>query len=315
MQRSGGTWATVGLVVLGVVAAVLAFAAMQSTKGTTPAPLSSALTEPTEDAKPETSNQADKADKNVTDGLPETLEPPLLMVDADLAFRGRTGTCLGGANLERTINGGAVWRPIDVPAAAILELRSAGAAVEVVGADARCRLRVWSSADRGGTWSDPVPATDTFARLPSTTRDIFTPSGIVKNPCPDRDVAPLSIETVSASEAVVLCFAGEVVSTADGGNTWGAKIPVVGAQAVSFEGPRLGWVLVRDGDRCVAYEVQITQDGGSAWQPGGCLGTEPTADKRVLPSLSFSTPQVGIADVAGETYVTRDSGNTWRLAG
>lgn len=315
MQRSGATWATIGIVVLGVVAAALAFAAMQSTKGTTPAPLSSALTDPTEDAKPQKSDNDSKPDKNVTDALPDALEPPLLMVDADLAFRGRTGTCLGGANLERTTNGGGVWRPIDVPAAAILDLRSAGAAVEVVGADDRCRLRVWSSTDRGRTWSDPVPATDTFARLPSTTRDIITPSGVVKNPCPDRDVAPLAVEPVSVSEGVVLCFAGEVFATADGGVTWAAKTPVVGAQAVSFEGPRLGWVLVRDGARCQAYEAQITQDGGSAWQLGGCLGAEPTADRRVLPSVSFSTPEVGMADVAGETYVTRDSGNTWRLAG
>ncbi len=88
MQRSGGTWATVGLVVLAVAAAFLAYSAMQSTQGTTPAPLSSALTTPTEDAK---ADKDPKPGKNVTDAIPETLEPPLLMVDESLAFRGRTG--------------------------------------------------------------------------------------------------------------------------------------------------------------------------------------------------------------------------------
>lgn len=312
MRRSGATWATIGIVALGVVAAVLAYAAMQNTKGTTPAPLSSALTAPTETAK---AQQDPKPAKNVTDALPATLEPPLLMVDADVAYRGRTGTCLGGANLERTTNGGRVWRPIDVPAAAILDLRTAGGALEVAGADARCRVRVWTSTDRGNTWSDPALPSGDFLRLPSTARDILTPSGVVKNPCPDRNVAPLAIEPVSALDGVVLCFGGEVTSTADGGVTWVTKTPVVGAQAVAFEGPQLGWVLVRDGGRCVGMEAQITQDGGSAWQLGGCLGSEAIADERVLPSLSFSTPQVGMADLAGETYVTQDGGNTWRLAG
>ncbi|HUV49286.1 MAG TPA: hypothetical protein VMX11_09930 [Actinomycetes bacterium] len=312
MQRSGGTWATVGLAVLAVVAAVLAYSAMQSTKSTTPAPLSSALTTPTDEA---TAVKDPKPGKNITDEIPETLEPPLLMVDANLAFRGRTGTCLGGANLERTNNGGAVWRPVEVPASAILDLRSTGGGLEVVGADGRCRLRAWTSTDRGRTWSNPARVTDAFVRLPSSTRDIATPSGLVKNPCPDRKVAPLAVESISATEGAVLCFGGDVVTTADSGVTWTAKTPVVGAQALSFEGPLLGWVLVRDGGRCPGYEAQITQDGGSAWQLGGCLGAEPIADERVLPSVSFSTPQVGMADLAGETYVTQNGGNIWRLAG
>lgn len=311
MQRSGGTWATVGLVLLAVVAAVLAYSAMQSTKATTPAPLSSALTTPTEDA--EVDNDP-KPGKNVTDAIPATLEPPLLVVDANLAFRGRTGTCLGGANLERTTNGGGVWRPVEVPASAILDLRSTGGALEVVGADDRCRARAWTSTDRGQTWSNPAPVSDAFVRLPASTRDIITPSGLVKNPCPDRKVAPLAVESISATEGAVLCFGGEVATTADSGVSWTDKTPVVGAQALSFEGPSLGWVLVRDGGRCPAYEAQITQDGGSAWQLGGCLGTEPITDKRVLPSLSFWTPQDGMADLAGETYVTSDGGNVWQLA-
>ncbi|MEO8107873.1 MAG: sialidase family protein [Actinomycetes bacterium] len=311
MQRSGGTWATVGLVVLAVVAAVLAYSAMQNTAATTPAPLSSALTNPTDDA---TATNEPKPGKNVTDAIPETLEPPLLMVDADLAFRGRTGTCLGGANLERTTNGGGVWRPLEVPASAILDLRSTGGDVEVVGADERCRVRVWNSTDRGQTWSDPVPATDTFVRLPSTTRDIVTPSGLAMNPCPDRKVAPLAVESISATDGAVLCFDGEVRTTADAGVTWSEGATVAGAQALAFEGPSLGWVLVRDGGRCPVYEAQITQDGGTTWQLGGCLGIEASPDKRVLPSISFSTPQVGLADLAGETYVTPDSASTWRQA-
>jgi photosystem II stability/assembly factor-like uncharacterized protein len=309
MRRTG---ATVGLVVLALVAAALAFAAMRNTRSMpAPEPLASALTTPSEE-RPDKDTEP-KAD--VIDALPETIEPPLLMVDADLAYRGRTGTCLGGAALERTTNGGRSWRPVDAPAAAILDLRSAAdGSVEVVGADERCRTRVWTSVDQGETWSGPVRASGLFARLPDTARDIMTPTGTVRNPCPDREVAPVAVEEVSASEAAVLCLDGEMVRTGDGGATWTAMTAVAGAQALAFEGPRLGWVLVRDGGRCAGYEARITQDGGAIWQLGGCLFDELPADERLLPSVSFATTEKGMADLDGQTFVTGDGGPTWQQA-
>jgi len=313
MRRSGVTWTTVGLVVLAVAAALLAFAALRSTGSSpTPTPRASALDSPNEEQKP------DKGKPSVTpsmsDALPDTIEPPLLMVDTKLAYRGGTGTCLGGASLERTTNGGKVWRPLEVPAEAILDLRTTGAdSVEVIGADDRCRVRVWTSADQGTTWSAPTPVPGIFVRLPDTTRDISTPSGTVKSPCPDRDIAPLAVEEVSPTEGVVLCSSGEVITTADSGATWQSKKPVIGAQAVAFEGPLLGWVLVRDAGRCPGFETQVTQDGGTAWEFGGCLGETPIADDRVLPALSFASPTDGWADLAGQSYLSTDGGLTWQL--
>ncbi len=312
MQRSGGLWATVGIAALALVATALAYAALQSTAPTTPAPLASALTSP-QDSKPVNDP---KPGPKVSDAIPSVIEPPLLMVNGSLAYRGRTGTCLGGADLERSTNGGQSWRPVEVPASAILDLRATGAsAVQVLGADERCRTRLWTSTDKGRTWSGPTSAPATFLRLPFTTSEIATPSGVVKSPCPDRKVAPLTVADISATAGVVLCFGGEVLTTADGGATWSSMTPVVGAQALAFEGPSLGWVLVRDGGRCPGYEAQVTQDGGATWQLGGCLGEVPNSDKRVLPALSFSTPTDGMAGLEGETYVTRDGGQGWQLAG
>ena len=171
----------------------------------------------------------------------------------------------------------------------------------------------WASADQGQTWSEPTSASDIFVRLPETTRDIATPSGVVKNPCPDRDVAPLAIEEVSETEAVVLCSGGEVVTTADGGVTWQPRAPVAGAQAVAFEGANLGWVLVGDGGRCPNFEAQVTQDGGTTWNLAGCLGDTTLDDDRVLPSLSFASPTDGLADVAGQSWLTSDGGLAWQL--
>ena len=236
------------------------------------------------------------------------------MVDTDLAFRGRAGTCRGGASLERSTDGGSAWRPLEVPVSAILDLRSTESAVEIVGADTRCRVRVWTSTNRGRSWSDPAPARDTFARLPSTTRDIITPSGLVENPCPDPNVPPLTVEPISASDGALLCFGGEVLTTADAGVTWSEGAPVAGAQALSFDGPSLGWLLVRDGSRCPAYEVQVTEDGGAEWQRAGCLGTKSNANQLQLPAVSFSTPQDGMADLAGEIFVAPDGGSAWRRA-
>ncbi len=317
MRRSGGlggTWATVGLVALAVVAVVLAFAAMRSTRSAPdPTPSGSALATPNEETKSDNGGKPDD-DRSITDALPENIEPPLLMVDTDVAYRGGTGTCLGGAALERTTNGGKSWRPLEVPAEAILDLRTTGTdSLEVVGADERCRVRIWASADQGETWSEPTSASGIFVRLPDTTRDIATPSGVAKNPCPDRDVAPLAVEEVSETEGAVLCSGGEVITTADGGLTWEPRRPVVGAQAMAFEGGNLGWVLVRDGGRCPSYEAQVTQDGGVSWNLGGCLGDTPIDDDRVLPALSFATPTDGWADLAGQSWLTPDGGQRWQL--
>jgi photosystem II stability/assembly factor-like uncharacterized protein len=316
MSRARASWTSIGLVVLAVVAVVLAYAALSATRGTvSPEPLASALNDPKDEKKSDEplKQQIDRGD--VVDALPESAEPPLLVVDAELAYRGTTGTCLGGATLERSVDGGARWRPVEVPAAAILTLEATGVdGVDVVGADDRCRTVTWSTTDRGETWSDGRRVTNVFARVPDDVRSLQTPTGVVRNPCPDRDVAPLAVEPISATEAAVLCVGGEVVTTSDGGASFQQVTPVVGGQALAFEGPSLGWVLQRDSGRCGGYQLVQTQDGGTTWQTGGCLGAEPISDPRSLPSLDFADPERGLANLAGEVFVSEDSGYTWRLA-
>ncbi len=315
MSRVRARWASIGLVVLAVVAVVLVFTAMRSTRPTTsPEPLASALTDPRDERDEDPSKQQlDRQD--VVDALPDSVEPPLLVVDADLAYRGTTGTCLGGATLERSTDGGVRWRPLDAPASAILSLEATGLdGVDVIGADDQCRTLRWSSGDRGESWSDGTKARGVITRVPDDARSLATPSGVVRNPCPDRDVAPLAVEAISASEAAVLCTGGEVLTTADAGETFEAATPVVGGQALAFDGPLLGWVLQRDSGRCGGYQLLQTQDGGTSWQTGGCLGAAPISDPRSLPSLDFADPERGMASLAGEVFVTTDSGYTWRLA-
>jgi photosystem II stability/assembly factor-like uncharacterized protein len=312
MRRSGLTWTTVGLVVLAVAAIVLAFAALRSTRGSgSPTSLASALPNPSDG-----SSQAGKDNGgSLGDGLPDVIEPPLLLVNPTLAYRARTGTCLGGSDLERSTDGGVKWKSVTSPAPAIVSMSSTGGDdLTVMGAGSKCTVRVWTSSDRGTSWSPPAAASDVFARDPSDPAQLSTPTGTVDNPCKQRSVAPISIDSISSVDAAVLCASGDLEITQDGGATWVKQQPVAGGQAMSFESPELGWVLRANSGQCPAYQLMHTQDAGLTWQTGGCVGTAPIADHRQYPSLSFADPTNGMADLAGEVYVTDDSGLTWHQA-
>ena len=308
------SWATLALVVLGVVAVVLAFAAMRATRPSAPPqPAGSAFGAPSPTPSP--SRDGDRGPDDVPDAVPPVVEPPLLLADVDVAYRATIGSCLGGATLERTSDGGRRWTSVTVPAAGVYALAgNGGAPLQLIGVDGDCTLQQWVSADGGRTWSAPTPASGVFSRLPGTTRRIATPTGEQASPCPDRSVAPLAIEPISETSAAVLCDGGGVYLTDNGGATWSAASAVAGAEALAFEGPELGWVLVRSADVCPGYRLFRTIDGGGEWVSGGCVGTAELPDERSRPSLSFLDTEIGMADLGGETFVTSDAGLQWAPA-
>ena len=306
-MRRTGSLATVGLAVLAVIALVLVFASLRSTRGTVdPEPLASALTTPSD--KP----TKEPRDPELEDALPDTIEPPLLMVSESLAYRAQVGSCLGGTTLERSTDGGKRWKDVPSPASATLSLSSTGGdTLGIVGADDNCDVLLWASDDRGASWFEPAAASDVFTRVPGDPTTLATPSGDVKNPCPVRSEAPVALEQVTVTDATLLCVSGEVFTTSDGGAKWRSQVPVIGGQALAFDNPDYGWVLQRDSGNCPAYQLLSTQDGAASWQTGGCVGTEPPSDERELPSLAFVDGQRGMADLAGEVYITSDAGLTW----
>jgi photosystem II stability/assembly factor-like uncharacterized protein len=246
--------------------------------------------------------------------MPPTAEPPLLLVDASVAYGGRAGTCYGGAALQSTSNGGVDWSDIHVPANAVLLMRSLGAnQLTVVGADNKCRVREWTSSDGGTTWGDPTNVSDLFVRDPQTPRDVLTPTGVTSSPCPDRDVAPIAVETISDVDGAVMCDDGVIYLTGNGGAKWSDVTPVDGAEAMAFHSPDLGWVLQRNSGICAGYRLLRTVDGGTTWNPGGCVGEQPTADQHTLPALSFANTQLGMATWGGATYATKDAGYHWHI--
>lgn len=323
MGRGGSTWTTVGLIVLAAVAGVLSFAAIQSTQGSVP--LAPPIPDQAGPSPVSTASEAVEGDGDgdggdgggdggsLGDALPETLEPPLLLVSSTLVYRATTGSCLGGAELERSTNGGKRWTPLISPASATLSLTSTGGeTLTMVGADSTCEVKVWTSTDQGATWSAPTPASDVFVRDPDDATKLLTPAGTVKNPCPDAQESPISVDGTSPTEAAVLCATGDVVVTQDAGSTWATQSPVVGGVAMTFESASLGWALRLNSGQCPSFQLMRTQDGALTWQTGGCLGIDPEGDTAGTASVSFADPDSGIADLAGAVYATQDSGLTWQ---
>src|SRR4051812_35543859 len=303
MRRS--SIAVIGIAVLAVVVMLLVIAAVRSTRGgVTPTPLSSAF-QPNDQ---KTKHHPAKKSADPRDAMPPTAQPPSLLVDASVAYGGRAGSCFGGAAIQTTTDGGANWSAIDVPANAVLLMRSTAASqLTVVGADGKCRIRQWTSSDSGSTWSGATNVSNVFVRDPETPRELFTPTGVTPSPCPDRDVAPIAVESISDVDGAVMCEGGVIYLSGDGGKTWDAVTPVDSAEAMAFHSPELGWVLQRDSGNCSGYQLLRTVDGGTSWNPGGCVGEQPTADQHTFPALSFADTQLGLATWDGATYATKDA--------
>src|SRR4051794_19843218 len=260
MRRS--SIAVIAIAVLAVVVMVLVVAAVRSTRGgVTPTPLSSAFQPNDQKTKHSAKKSADPRD-----AIPPTAQPPSLLVDASVAYGGRAGSCFGGAAIQTTTDGGANWSAIDVPANAVLLMRSTAASqLTVVGADSKCRIRQWTSSDSGASWGAATRVSEVFVRDPETPRELFTPTGVTPSPCPDRDVAPIAVESISDVDGAVMCEGGVIYLSGDGGKTWDAVTPVDSAEAMAFHSPELGWVLQRDSGRCSGYALLRTVDGGTSW--------------------------------------------------
>ena len=306
MSRWSVPWSVLTVVSLAAVTGALAWAALGSTEaGPSPTPTGSALAPPsaTKSGKP-----ADNKDARALD-----VEPALALVDERTAFRGLTGACLGGASMERTTDGGGTWDAVDLPTQSLLDIEAQSQVVlTIVGSDEDCTPGAWSSSDAGGEWNGPTPTGNAWVRIDGNTRELRAPSGEVKNPCVGPGRVVLEVEGMSETSAAVLCEEGVINRSDDAGATWVEVKSVPGAQALAWQDPQNGWVLVSGGGVCPAFQLNRTTDGGTTWSTGGCVGVEGDAGPQAArPSLAYADLLAGMAVLGEATWTTADGGNNW----
>ncbi|HVQ18960.1 MAG TPA: hypothetical protein VMT27_07985, partial [Actinomycetes bacterium] len=204
----------IAVVLLAALTVVLAVAALRETGSpVTPTPGASALSHPPRVTASTTSQPSD--------ARAPAVEPPLLLADQNVAYRGRSGTCLGGGTLEQTTDDGASWHSVSAPVQGILQLQALSAAsVDVVGVDSGCTPALWATTNSAKSWAGPSDPAGMWFRQADTTRTLQTPSGSVPNPCRDRDVAVVELQGWTDNDAALLCQGGEVQRTVDGGQNW-----------------------------------------------------------------------------------------------
>jgi photosystem II stability/assembly factor-like uncharacterized protein len=310
MPRSRLSWSVVALALLAVVTGWASLAALRATSADPPPrPEPSALADRTSpEATPTPSG-------TVVDARLQPTQPILTLVDDRTAYRGTTGTCEGGATLERTTDGGRTWKSLDVPVAHLLAVEVVTkTSVQLVGSvgGGDCVPTLWVSGDRGGTWNGPQDAVVGWYADPEEPATVHTLTGSVPSPCPDPAVAPFRLDAESPTAATLLCAGGTVLRTTDTGRTWAPATEQPGAVALAWGDADTGWLLDSDSEGCPSLTLLRTVDGGGSWPAGGCVGKAPfDAASGQLPSLAFVGLQVGMAIVDGDVYTTDDAGYTW----
>jgi hypothetical protein len=316
VSRARLVWTTLGLVGLALLTGLVALAAMRSTAPLpAPTPQGSALTGPAS-VEPSPTPTGKLSDRRV-----QLVEPPLALANARVAYRGTTGACDDQATLQRSVDGGRSWRPLQPPVRQLLTVRAVPpSGVDLVGSGAPdgagCRTVAWTSTDAGRAWDGPSSAAAQWYRDPDRPREVHTPGGPVATPCPNPNLAALELVGLSATDAAVLCPKGRVLRTLDGGVTWSRTAVVPGAVALAWESRDLGWLLDVSDAQCPSVRLLQTVDGGVSWRVGGCLGLEPVQPEQgLLPSLAFADGDVGMAVVGDAVFTTRDGGYGWRQVG
>lgn len=223
------------------------------------------------------------------------------------AWAAASGACGKPATISTTSNGGEDWSTSSAPGTVTRLKPSSTSQGYVLGGDAKCRLRLWTTADAGETWSDPGSAAKGWARNPLEAREVHTPRDELVRPCGEAQVYDLSPE--GGSRASVLCAGGLLRTTSDNGDTWSDVVTRKGAVALSGRADGTGLVAVVD-PACAGTLVQP--------YAGTQLGKSACVEKAVPASgrTSVSTSGRAIWLLTGrDVWRTKQLGGEWVSAG
>ena len=223
------------------------------------------------------------------------------------AWAATSGQCGKSATISTTSNGGDDWSTKPAPGTVTRLKPSSASQGFAIGGDSKCRLRLWTTADAGRTWSEPGSAAKGWARNPLKATEVHTPRDELVRPCGDAQVYDLSPE--GGSRASVLCAGGLLRTTSDNGDTWSDVVTRKGAVALSGRADGTGLVAVVDPD-CAGTLVQPY--AGTQLGQGSCVDTAVPASGRT----SISTSGRAIWLLTGtDVWRAKELGGDWVSAG
>jgi hypothetical protein len=186
-------------------------------------------------------------------------------VDGQTAWRVKSGSCeAGGSTVELTTDSGKTWTKLTSPAKAVARVQPLDAnRAFLIGAGSSCNLKQYNTSNAGATWQAPADLSNGWSRRLDAATEVLTPKDEHAKPCGAEDVVDLA--RTSVTQAEVLCAAGDVKVTNDGGSSWSDSGAAPGAVALSnyLAGDVLTTYAVRVASGCSGLQVVKVVKGHS----------------------------------------------------
>lgn len=244
--------------------------------------------------------------------LPLSLQ--LAAVDAEVAWRVSSPSCAGSggpagdlreAVVERTLDGGRTWTPVDRPDPVVARLRPTSATeafvVSAQDAERGCDTVLRSTRD-GGSWSGAGGADSAaWFRDPSRASTLHLPTGRTRRPCGAEGVV-VDLLVARSSAAAVLCADGRLLETSDEGDSFRRAAAVDGAVAIA-DGPGNRYLVAATGVQDCAGVALLTVAGDSTETTGCVPATSPPAGR-----VSVSAVGDTVWMVVGDTTLRSTDG-------
>lgn len=307
----------VALIVLALVVAILCVLAIRHGRGNqqaaSPEPTATVapVAVPTTEVPTPTPTATPKGEPEEVTAVPAA--QILAAIDEESAYRAIVGSCSGGGSvIEATSDGGATWRPFDVSdrlgIGGIQALAASGNGYGFfLGFDqADCSAPVAGHTySAGAEWATATTVPDTLWRIDNEDSQILVgPAGTeVEAPCELAQVAPGGENLVAG-----VCTDGSAVRSMDAGASWDQSDPIMGIDALAFDGDSLLAASI-EGEECADGVDVSTLDSSLQASNLSCAPAEGAeAGYTAISSASDGTLWL----MAGDTVLrSADGGGSW----